>query len=153
MSILADNKQAFFNYELLEKLEAGLALKGWEVKSIKLGRASLRGAFIFFKADEPYLINANIPAYQNSNTPKEYSPTQSRKILLKRKEIVYLRSAVQERGLTLIPLRLYTKGDKIKVELALARGKKRFDKRATIKKRDAQREIDRVIKKSSRKRG
>jgi len=149
MGVLSDNKQAFFDYEILEKFEAGLVLFGWEVKSIKLGRASLRGAFVFFK-QVPFLVNASIPAYQASNTPKEDDPTRSRKILLSKKEIAYLTTAVQEKGLTVIPLRLYTKGDKIKIELALAKGKKRFDKRETIKKRDVKREIDRELK---RKRG
>ncbi len=148
MGVLSDNKQAFFDYEILEKFEAGLVLFGWEVKSIKLGRASLRGSFVFFKKNNPYLTNANVPAYQIANTPKDYNSIRSRKILLTKKEIKYLSSAVHEQGLTLIPLKLYTKDDKIKVELALAKGKKKFDKRESIKKKDVKREIDRVMKKA-----
>ena len=143
---LADNKQAFFDYEILEKFEAGLLLHGFEVKSIRSGRASLRASFVFFKQGEPYLNNASVPSYQSLNTPKDYDPNRSRKILLNKKEILHLSNAVQEKGLTLIPLRLYTKGDKIKVEVALAKGKKKFDKRESIKKRDANREIARNIK-------
>ncbi len=146
MATLSDNKQAFFDYEILEKFEAGLMLYGFEVKSIKLGRASLRSSFISFKQGEPYLNNANIPNYQALNTPKSYDPARLRKILLNKKEILQLYNATQEKGLTLIPLRLYTKGDKIKVEVALAKGKKKFDKRESIKKKDTKREIARAIK-------
>jgi SsrA-binding protein len=147
MAELSSNKQAFFDYEILEKFEAGLILYGFEVKSVKLGRASLRSSFIFFKNGEAYLNNANIPNYQALNTPKSYDPNRIRKILLNKKEIVELYNTTQEKGLTLIPLRLYTKGDKIKVEVALAKGKKKFDKRESIKKKDIKREIDRATKK------
>jgi SsrA-binding protein len=147
MADLSTNKQAFFDYEILKKFEAGLILHGFEVKSVRLGRASLRSSFIFFKNGEAYLNNTNIPNYQALNTPKDYNPNRIRKVLLSKKEIIDLYNSTKEKGLTLIPLRLYTKGDKIKVEVALVKGKKKFDKRDSIKRRDVKREIDRATKK------
>ncbi len=121
-------------------------MSGQEVKSIKLGRASLRGAFIVFRAGEPVLINANIPAYQPQNAPKDYDPLAARKILLRKKEIDYLIGKSQQKGLTIVPLKMYTNKTRIKIEIGIAKGKKQFDKRENIKKRELDREIKRALK-------
>jgi len=144
--ILAKNRRATFDYELLKKYEAGLVLKGMEVKSIKSGQASLKGAFVTVHNGEIYLTNANIPPYKFAGNSKDYDPTRSRKLLLHKKEIDYLLGKSKTEGLTMIPLSLYNSGNKIKLEFALARGKKKYDKRETLKKRTAQREIDRKLK-------
>jgi len=146
MKVVAENKKAGFQYQILDKFEAGIVLNGQEVKSIKSGRASLKSAFVVFKQSEPYLINVHIPPYQPKNAPKNYDPTRPRKLLLKKKEIKYLIGKSQEKGLTLIPLRLYIKKGKIKVEIAIGKGKRKVDKREEIKKRDVEREIRRVLK-------
>jgi len=146
MKPLVENKKAHFDYEILEKFEAGIVLLGTEVKSIKNGRINLAGSYIVQKENEFFLINSNIPPYQPGNAPKDYDPLRSRKILLQRKEIDYLIGKTKQKGLTLLPLNVYTKGGKIKVEFGLAQGKKKFDKRESIKKREAQREIDRNLK-------
>lgn len=146
MKILAENKKAKFDYQILEKFEAGLILNGQEVKSIKSGKSSLKSSFIFFKKTEPYLINASVPPYQPKNSPKDYDPTRARKVLLKKKEIDYLLGKSQQKGLTIIPLKLYTTRGKIKVEIAVGKGKHRADKRETIKKRETEREIQRDLK-------
>lgn len=143
---LAQNKKALFEYEILEKYEAGLVLFGFEVKAIKTGHLNLQGSYVIFKNDELYLINAHIPPYQPKNTPTDYDPYRSRKLLLHRAEIKNLIGRIRQKGLTLVPLNVYTKERKIKLEFALARGKKKADKRETIKKREAQREIRRTVK-------
>jgi SsrA-binding protein len=103
------NKRAYFDYDFLEKFEAGIILTGQEVKSIKLGRMNLSGSYVIIRNNEAYLINAQIPPYQPQNTPKNYEPTRARKLLLKKDEIRYLIGKSQERGLTLTPLRVYSK--------------------------------------------
>ncbi|MFC1594868.1 SsrA-binding protein SmpB [Patescibacteria group bacterium] len=143
---LAENKKAYFEYEIIEKFEAGISLRGFEVKSIKLGRASLQGARVTIKKDEAFLIGATIPPYQPANTPADYDPTSTRKLLLHKKEIKYLIGKEKEQRLTLVPIKLYNKNRKIKLEFALVRGKRKYDKRETIKKREAKRKIDRAIK-------
>ena len=144
--MLAENKRARFDYQILDTFEAGIVLNGQEVKSIREGKASLKGAFLVFKREEPYLINVNIPPYQPKNAPSDYDPERARKVLLKKREIKYLLGKSKEKGLTLIPLRLYTKAGKIKVEIGIARGKRKPDKREEIKKREIEREIRRAIK-------
>lgn len=124
-----------------------MALLGQEVKSIKTGHISLRGSYVVIdKNSEVFLIGANVPPYQPKNTPKDYNPERSRKLLLRKKEIQYLIGKSLQRGLTMIPLRVYTKNGKIKLEFGLGKGKKKFDKRETIKKREAGREIEREMK-------
>ncbi len=140
------NKRAYFDYEFLENFEAGMVLTGQEVKSIKSGKMSLIGSYVVLKGGEVYLINANIAPYQPQNTPKDYAPTRSRKLLLKKKEIQYLFGKSQERGLTLIPLRVYSNKGKIKLEFAVARGRKKADKKELIKKRETDKEIRRELK-------
>jgi SsrA-binding protein len=140
------NKRAHFDYEFLENFEAGMVLAGHEVKSIKSGKMSLAGSYVVLKGGEVYLINANIAPYQPKNAPKDYVPTRSRKLLLKKKEIQYLFGKSQERGLTLIPLRVYSNKGKIKLEFAVSRGRKKADKKDLIKKRETDKEIRRELK-------
>jgi len=146
MKVLTENRRARYDYEILEKFEAGVVLAGYEVKSIKLGRVSLGGSYVVFKDEEPFLLNANIPPYQPKNTPKDYDPTRLRKLLLNKDEIKYLIGKSQQKGLTLVPLRMYTKGGKIKLEVGVARGMKKASKKEILKKRDIDREIDRELK-------
>ena len=146
MKILSENKKAYFDYEILEKFEAGIALIGQEVKSIKSGRINLAGSYVVLKNSEVFLIGCNIPPYQPKNAPPDYNPERSRKLLLKKSEIKYLIGKTKQKGLTLVPLRVYTKRGKIKLEFGIARGKKKIDKRELIKKREVEREIKRELK-------
>jgi SsrA-binding protein len=148
MRILAENKKAYFNYEILEKFSGGLSLIGQEVKSIKQGKINLAGSFVVLKNNEFFLSGAKIPPYQPANAPPDYSPQRPRKLLLKKSEIKFLIGKSKEKGLTLIPLRVYTKKGLIKLEFGLCRGKKKIDKREKIKKREAEREIKRILKES-----
>jgi len=139
------NRKAHFNYEILEKIEAGIELLGFEVKSLKAGRGSLEGSHVLVRGDEAFVVNMNISPYQPKNTPADYEPLRNRRLLLTKKEIEKLRGKENEKGLTIIPLSVYNKGRKLKIEIALARGKKQYDKRETIKKRDTEREIRRTL--------
>jgi len=143
----AQNKKAYHDYEILEEIEAGIVLKGFEVKSIKQGKASLKGARVVVRGNEAFLIGANVPPYQASNTPKDYDPERARKLLLHKKEIAKLIGKEQQKGLTLPALSLYNKGGLVKLKFAVARGKKKFDKRESIKKRDIERDLKRSLKK------
>ncbi len=143
---LAENKKALFDYEILEKLEAGLVLTGYETKAIKSGNMSLKGAYVVFQNTTPYLINAHIGLYKPAGKIPDYDPERSRKLLLKKSEMRYLRGKFEEKGLTIVPLKVYTKNRFIKVEIGIGRGKKLFDKRETIKKRDTKKEIQRTLK-------
>ncbi len=143
MNIYAENKKAHYDYEVLEKFEAGLVLIGQEVKSIKTGHISLTGAYVVFSANQPELIGAKIPPYQPKNAPADYNPERPRKILLNKKEIDYLAGKVSQKGFSLIPLKIYSKNGRLKLEFGLARGKKKFDKKEKIKKRDMERQIRR----------
>ena len=144
--IYAENRKARFNYEILEKYEAGIELLGTEVKSIRGGQMSLEGAFVIVRGGEIYLINANIPPYQVKNAPTDYDPLRNRKLLLTKKEINRLAGSEKNKSLTIVPISVYNKNRKIKLEIALVKGKKKFDKRETIKKRDTDREIRREYK-------
>ncbi len=147
MKILASNKKAAFDYDIQETLEAGIVLTGQEVKSVKNGWASLKGAYVVPRLNgEVHLINASIPPYQPANAPPNYQPDRPRQLLLTRKEINSLSSQTEQGGLTLVPLKLYTKKGRIKVEIALARGKKKFDKREKIKRREIDQRIRRALK-------
>ena len=150
MKILAQNKKAFFDYQILEKYEAGISLLGHEVKAVKTGRISIQGAYIIMRREEPFLIGANIPPYQPKNTPSNYNPQRDRRLLLKKKEIKTLLGKKKEQGLTLVPLKVYTRDNLVKVQIALAKGKKKFDKRETIKKRENQRRIKRAMRLKSK---
>lgn len=146
MPTLAKNKKVYFDYEVLEELEAGIVLAGHEVKSIRKGSAKLVGAYVTFSGGQAYVLNMNVPKYAYAGSIKEYDPTQSRKLLLHRKELNYLQGKSQEKGLTIIPLSVYTKGAKIKLSLGICRGKKTYDKREKIKKRDIKRDTARSLK-------
>ena len=142
---IARNKRARFDYHLLERFEAGLVLKGTEVKSLREGKASIADAYGIVRDGEVFLLNAHIQPY-SSRGYVNHDPTQSRKLLLHRREIRRLIGAVERQGLTLIPLELYFKKGVAKVALALAKGKKLHDKRDTEKQRDAEREMARVAR-------
>lgn len=146
MKLIAKNKRAYFDYEVAEKFEAGMVLTGQEVKSIKLGRINLAGSYVILRGGEVYLINANVSPYQPQNTPKEYNSTRPRKLLLNKSEIKYLIGKSKQKSLTLIPLTVYIKGEKIKLEFALARGRKKADKKELIKKKETEKEISRELK-------
>lgn len=146
MSTLAKNKKAYFNYEILETYEAGIVLEGHEVKSIKLGHISLDGSYVTIKDNEAYLLNAHVSPYQAKNTPANYDPARSRKLLLKHSEIAALIGKSKTQGLTTLPLSVYTARGKIKVEIGVARGKKKYEKRELLKKKTAVEEIDMAMK-------
>ena len=146
MSNYAENRKARFNYEILEKYETGIELLGTEVKSVRGGQMSLEGAFVIIRGGEAFIINANIPPYQPKNSPKDYDSLKNRKLLLTKKEIAELAESEKNKSLTIVPISVYNKNRKIKLEIALVKGKKKFDKRETIKKRDTDREIRREIK-------
>lgn len=143
---LANNKKALLDYEILEKYEAGLVLAGQEVKSAKLGNISLKGSFVTFHGVIAMLTNAHISAYKPAGPLPNYDPEQSRRLLLKKKEMRYLRGKSEEKGLTIVPLRVYTKSHLVKVEIALARGRHKYDKREVLRKRDQERETRRTLK-------
>ncbi|MBI4359417.1 MAG: SsrA-binding protein SmpB [Candidatus Nealsonbacteria bacterium] len=141
MRVFTENRKASFSYEILERFEAGLVLLGTEVKSIKLGRASLTGSYVVTQGNELFLTGGHIPAYQPKNAPAGYLPERNRKLLLTKKELNYLRGRLSQKGLTFVPLRLYTNDEKIKLGFALAKPLKKADRREIIKKRDVRREI------------
>jgi len=143
---LIRNKKAHFDYDILEKFEAGLDLHGFEVKSLRGGRGSLEGAHVVVRGGEAYIVGMTIPPYQHINTPLSYDPARARRLLLSKKEIAQLSDAESTKGLTVIPLSVYNKHKFLKVEVAIGRGKKQFDKRETIKKREAEREMRRSLK-------
>ncbi len=143
---LIQNRKAYFNYEILEKIEAGIELLGFEVKSLKKGQGSLEGSHITVRGKEVFVINMQIPPYQPANTPKDYDPSRNRRLLLTKKEIDYLAGTEGQKRLTIVPLSAYNEGRRIKLEIAIVRGKKKYDKREVIKKRDMEREIRRSLK-------
>ncbi len=142
-----ENKRVGFDYTILEEFEAGLQLFGYEVKSLRAGHGSLKGARVVARGGEAYLVGATIPAWQPANAPKSYDPERARKLLLSAKEVAHISSAEGERGLTIVPLKVYNKGRNLKLLLAIARGKKKEDKRQSIKERDEKRRMQRSLKK------
>ncbi|MBP6881679.1 MAG: SsrA-binding protein SmpB [Candidatus Pacebacteria bacterium] len=146
MSTYIQNRKAHFDFEILETFEAGLVLSGFEVKAIRSGKGKLDGAFVKVRGGEAFLIGASVSSYQVANTPKSYDPERVRKLLLSKKELAHLERQTETAGLTAIPLKLYNVGRNIKLELAIARGKKKFDKRETFKERDTKRDIERTLK-------
>ena len=137
--LIASNKKAFHDYFVLQKAEAGVALTGTEVKSLRDGKANIKDSYVIFKNGEAFLFNAHISPYSHGNL-QNHQPERNRKLLLHRREIEKLREQVVEKGLTVVPLRLYFKGGRVKVEIAVVRGKKLYDKRETEKKRELDRE-------------
>jgi SsrA-binding protein len=147
--LIVDNRRARHDYHLLERLEAGLVLTGTEVKSLRAGRANLRNAYADVRDGEAWLIGAHISEYEQGNVAN-HDPDRERKLLLHGREIASLIGKVRERGLTVVPTRLYFKNGRVKVELAVARGKETRDKRRDIARRDADRQIERALKSRGR---
>ncbi len=142
---ITSNRKAFHEYFITQKIEAGISLLGTEVKALRTGKANLVDAYAAIKNGEVWLVNAHIGFYDHGNI-NNHEPLRKRKLLLKKSEIKKLTVKLNEKGFTLIPLRLYFSNGKVKVELGLARGKKSYDKREAIAKRDAQRDLDRRVK-------
>lgn len=146
MSDYVQNKKAHFDYEFLEQYEAGVVLSGYEVKALRANKASLIGAYVVIRGGEAYLVNASISPFQVANTPKGYDPERARKLLLSKKQLAELELGSEKQGLTIVAVRWYNNKRHIKLGIALARGKKKADKRETLKTRDSKREIDRIMK-------
>lgn len=146
MPTLVENKKARLNFEILEQFDAGIELTGSEVKSLKSKRGSLIGAFVGARGGEAFLLGAEIPPYQPGNTTADYDPRRARRLLLTKAEIARLAGLESKKGLTIIPISMYTKGRTIKLSIGVARGKKARDKRESIKKREAKRHIERELK-------
>ncbi|MDD5152804.1 MAG: SsrA-binding protein SmpB [Candidatus Pacebacteria bacterium] len=143
---LIENKKVYFNYEILERYEAGIELLGAEVKAVRAKMGSLEGAHVTVRGGEAYLIGATINPYQPGNASSAYEPTRHRRLLLTKEQIGELASQESKKGLTIVPITVYNKGRKLKVEVGVARKKKSGDKRETIKKRESERDILRDIK-------
>ena len=146
MSDIATNEKVRFNYEIIETLEAGIELLGIEVKSLRSKSISLEGSHVIIRGNEAYLSGLSIPPYQTNNTPKDYEAERLRRLLLSKKEIATLAGIESTKGLTIVPLSMYNENGKIKVSLGIVKGKKKFDKRESIKKRDTERDIGRSLK-------
>lgn len=146
MAVLAENRKAKFDFELMEMFEAGIELFGFEVKAARSHKMSLEGAYVFPRKGDLHLVGAIISPYQPKNTPVGYEPARERKLLLHKKEIDYLIGKSAERGLTILPIRVYTKDARIKIGLAVARRMKKYDKRDRIKERASARKIERTLK-------
>ena len=140
---LIEHKKARFDYDILETLEAGMELLGFEVKSLRAHHGALDGAHVIVRGGEVYVVGMTIPPYQAANTPSSYEPTHTRRLLLTKKEIATLATYEGQKGLTIVPIAVYNKGRHLKVEIATVRGKKKFDKRETLKKRDTERQVRR----------
>lgn len=143
MPDFATNPRAKFDYEILETIEAGVVLRGYEVKSIKTGKISIKGAYVRIIGGAPWLVGATIAPYQTGNVPEGYREQTDHKLLLNKSQVAALIGFAQAHGTTLIPLRLYAKKGLIKLEIGIARGKKKYDKREAIKKKDVQRSKER----------
>jgi SsrA-binding protein len=149
MTPIVNNKKARFDYETLEKFTAGIELTGQEVKSARAGHVNLVGSYVSIRGGEAFLMGADIPPYQPNNVTgnaPNYDPTRVRKLLLSKAEILELSKAEHTKGLTIVPLSVYNKGRFLKVDIAVAKGKKKFDKRESIKKRDVERDLKRSLK-------
>lgn len=147
MPVIATNKKALHDYEILEKIEAGLVLTGQEVKSVKEGHIRLQGAYVRILKGEAWLVGAHIAKYRFAGALPDYNPERSRKLLLHKRELKYLIGKSQEKGLTIVPISVYTKRGKIKLEIGVARGRRTIDKREIIKKREVKRKIERAMRK------
>ncbi len=144
---LIEHKKVRLEYELLEEFEAGLELLGFEVKSLRAKHGKLEGAHIVIRGGEAYIVGMSISPYQASNTPASYDPEHTRRLLLTQKELLTLADFEGQKGFTIVPISVYNKGSKLKLRIAVARGRKKYDKRAVMKERDTKREIDRTLKK------
>lgn len=146
IEIVCQNKKAYHDYFIEEPIEAGLVLTGTEVKSLRAGKANLKDSYAKIRDGEIFLINTHISQYTKADSFKQEDPNRTRKLLLHKKEVLRLLGKTKEKGYTLIPTKIYFKGGKAKVEIALAKGKTTYDKRETIKKRDIQKEMQKAIK-------
>jgi SsrA-binding protein len=146
MKPLISHKRATFDYEILETFEAGISLLGTEVKSVRSGQGKLEGSYVVVRGKEAFLVGASIPAFQKKNAADSYDAERARKLLLTKKELANLEQKSERQGLTIVPTTLYNKGSKLKLEIAIARGKKKTDKRQRIQERDTKRDIDREMK-------
>lgn len=146
MPTLIKNKKAYHEYEILETFEAGIQLNGQEVKSIKNKRMNLKGSYVKIRQGEAYLIGSNIPAYQPKNAPPDYNPQRSRKLLLKKSELKYLIGKTEQKGLTIVPLKVYTKGRYLKLEIGIAKRRNKKDKKEQKKRKDLEREQERELR-------
>jgi len=146
IKIISDNRRGYYDYFILEKYEAGVVLKGSEVKSLREGRVSLKDSYVSVSGDEVYLYNCHINPYSHDSSRSDYDPLRKRKLLLNKREIDDIAGEIAEKGLAVIPLKLYFKKGKAKLEIAIAKGKKLYDKREAIKKRDSMREAEKIIK-------
>ncbi|HUD09016.1 MAG TPA: SsrA-binding protein SmpB [Candidatus Saccharimonadales bacterium] len=146
MSVLAVNKRASFDYDISERFEAGIVLRGYEVKAVKTGHISLKGSFVTVRGEELFLTNANIPLYKHAGAIPSYEPTRPRKLMLHRSEIASLIGKSRVEGLTLVPIQVYTKRGLLKLEFGIGKGRKKFDKRDVIQKRESDRKIERALK-------
>ncbi len=146
MADYVQNKKAHFDFEFIEVFEAGVVLFGHEVKSLRAGKASLNGAYVVIRGGEAFLVNASISPYQVANTPKGYDPERARKLLLSKKQLSELEQGSEKQGLTIVAVKWYNNNRHLKLQIALAKGKKKSDKRETLKERDSKREIDRIMK-------
>lgn len=146
MADVTVNRKALFDYDILGRYEAGIELLGTEVKSVKAGQANLAGSFVLVRAGEAWLTNAAVPAYQPKNAPAGYDPVRPRRLLLHRRELKELLGKSAQKGLTLVPLAIYTKGSRIKVAFGLARRKKTRDQRARIREREDRKNIERALR-------
>lgn len=146
MGTLISHRKARFDYEILETFEAGIELKGFEVKSLRGKRGNLEGGRVIFSRGEAHLVGVHIPPYQAANAPRDYDPERTRRLLLNKKELVRIATMKRGGGLTIIPLSVYGKGRRIKVEIGIVRGRKKHDKRELIRKREAEREMRRTLK-------
>lgn len=145
LKIVCQNRKAYHDYQIEETIEAGIQLSGTEVKSLREGKANLKDSYVLIKDSEAFLFNCHISPYSHGNIMNQ-DPLRTRKLLLHRKEIEHLRGKVQQKGYSLIPLKIYFKGPYAKVEIGLARGKRLYEKREVIKEREAKRAIERAIK-------
>ncbi|MDP3735648.1 MAG: SsrA-binding protein SmpB [bacterium] len=150
MPQLLTNKKRLTDLDVLETLAAGIELLGHEVKALRTGMGSLSAAHAIVRGGEAFLVNMSIPPYQSANTPAGYDPERPRKLLLRQQEIAHLAGYERQKGLTIIPISVYTSRRKIKISLAIGRGRKKHDKREVLKKRDAERDMRRTVKSSSR---
>jgi SsrA-binding protein len=140
---LVTNKKAHFNYEIIENYTAGMELFGFEVKSLRKGQGSLEGSYVTVRGNEAFLIGSFVPAFQEKNAPKDYDPRRNRKLLVTKQEIKRLGDIEKAKGLTIVPLSVYNKGRVLKIDLGVGKGKKKFDKRESIKKQDTERQVRR----------